>query len=169
MLSNPQMASLFEHGTSLSPAAKGTLRAVLRDAKTPLSSLAPVIKEWTALDPTRAPSDSVAALAPLLVWSCTRDAHAKVAHLHVLTKWTMHFKHGFEPVDVLETTKLIQSLTSCLKAVAIWGGWSTSRCRTASKRARARLGRVWGCGPGAPAGGPQRSSPSPAGAKRNWW
>lgn len=118
MLSNPQMASLFEHGTSLSPAAKGTLRAVLRDAKTPLSSLAPVIKEWTALDPTRAPSDSVAALAPLLVWSCTRDAHAKVAHLHVLTKWTMHFKHGFEPVDVLETTKLIQSLTSCLAHIS---------------------------------------------------
>ena len=30
----------------------------------------------------------------------------------------MHFKHGFEPVDVLETTKLIQSLTSCLAHIS---------------------------------------------------
>lgn len=113
-MSNPQMASLFEHGASFSPNADRILRAVLHDATTPLSALGPVIEEWNALDPARAPSDPVAALAPILVWSCTRDTHAKIAHAHVFKKWAADSKQGLDLKAVLQDTHLIARLTSCL-------------------------------------------------------
>ena len=114
-MSNAAMNSILQYGPSFSPEAKALLRAVFKDFTTPLAALECVLNEWHILDSKMSTMTPERALAPLLVWSCIRPAHTKIAYLHVFGKWSEQINSRTSREQAVATTSLFKSLAQCLE------------------------------------------------------